>query len=424
MKQFKSKVFTQDQIEKVSPKWKDAWKELKDDFSDNWDVDALEEQDIVELDELVFKHIKEELEAIDNAPKPVVEKKTEIPKNKTATKPSAAPKKAAVSPTAAKKQTPKKAAPKKKATVAFSHLRKTPADILAKGHPVKFGCEFTAVIAETDQEIEVKHKVKKGEYILHLADGTVHSAMTKYGYDKRCEASQPKPKSVAAKKKEEPAKPIEPTSPKSTVEPKKTNAPKKSCDLKSFPNKMPSPLRVWLEGMMEGWKKKKEHRKVTKIMYIKETNKIIVEISFYDPMLRRVGLTTRAIHNPNYFFICLKSSRLTKTDKPKNGTYRLLGKEELKQLYSTKKNWNKCSKIIKEAYSACKDGDCTQADREKYKTYYYECGDMVEKAETRKLLSFYHEETRKRYNPKEDNYYDVFKETVKTLKEKSVEMAF
>jgi len=180
---------------------------------------------------------------------------------------------------------------------------------------------------------------------------------------------------------------------------------------------LPTAVETWLDGMADGWKERKIHEKVDRIYHIKKTNKIVVKLVHYDPLLRKIGTSVKSVANPDFYFLCVETAKLTKTTKPEKGSFTVLhGDDELKEVYSTNRNWNACSKLAKAAYEACGDGECSEEERKKYKKMYYDCGDTEQKRKNREMLQFLHSETRKEWKKKEEGYYTAFRRTVSKLK--------
>jgi hypothetical protein len=187
---------------------------------------------------------------------------------------------------------------------------------------------------------------------------------------------------------------------------------------KAGKGEMPAPALAWLTGMVEAWKDYKYHGKIHRIYLDKETNKILVKIIWYDPIVRRLKIKLKVNGNPELYYLCLGSGRLTvaKIDKRLQV---LVGKEELDELYSTRNNYTQCRKLIRRAYAACKDGKCSKEDRALYSQFYHECGDDVMKDKNIKFVKAIHAETRRNWNPDKDDYLTTFKRTYKALQEKA-----
>lgn len=191
---------------------------------------------------------------------------------------------------------------------------------------------------------------------------------------------------------------------------KEEKKPKGSCDIKRFNGEMPSGLRIVVEGMAEKWHDKEIHHKVQKIYFVKESGKVIVKIKRYDPLLRFL----ETAQEPEYYYVCLRSGKLSKTEAPAKGSYRLLGEKDLKIIYSSKRNWNKCT-MYQEAVKACGD-NCSSEEKKIYKVMYKTCGDLTQKQHLRQLMRDAHKEVKKTYDPRDDKYADHFRKTYAQMK--------
>lgn len=172
----------------------------------------------------------------------------------------------------------------------------------------------------------------------------------------------------------------------------------------------PAPLLTWLTGQIELWKNRKTNKKITKIMVVKESGDIIFEYTHYDKLLRVADLRY------SYHKICPETTKVKKVSAPTRGSYRLLVKKaELKEQYSSNQNWDTCKSWIKEAYGCARAGNCTAEQKNLFKKYYEQCGDLVAKAEDIEYLKWLHQKAGENWKQGKEPYLTAFKRTIKDI---------
>lgn len=203
-------------------------------------------------------------------------------------------------------------------------------------------------------------------------------------------------------------------------EPKPEKPTAKNCDIKRFTGDLPSALRIRYDGMIEGFKLGKEKRRIMQVLFQEEKGKILFKIKHYDPLMKRVkflGKWAAGMGNPEYFYVCKDSGRFTKTERPKQGTYKVLyNEQQVNADYRDNRSWSSCNSMISKAYQLCKEGDCSAEEKKKMEAIIGKCQsvDMLRKENIR-YLRWLHQKTSERRKKGED-YYVAFRRVMKELR--------
>ena len=244
-------------------------------------------------------------------------------------------------------------------------------------------------------------------------------------------------KTTPAKPKETGAPPKNPTpssaAPPNTPKPKASQAPPKTtqaqskrsnCSLQEAETgrRLSKAIKFFLDEA-EKWNSSKTTRKITKIMRTKgEKQDIILEVADYGGLL--TGLNTLIGGQRKYYRLCMDSLKMTKTDRPKPGSYNIVVKrDQMQKIYTTRgeKQYKICLKTYRELLKCSFEGSCTTEQSKKWKELYQVCGDLVQKLEKQpQVLRNYHKEVKKRRKSGE-LYSDAMTRVAREIKQEFAE---
>lgn len=375
-----------------------------------YDAGTQDEKDMLEP---IIESAKAKLKEIEGKPAPA---KVEKPK---AVKKTAAPKPKAVKKAPVKRRA--KTVAKKSPVKKYDWGEK----VAVKGLPqVQYKDGFRLIVLDDDAELtiaDVTHSLKKGDAIAINSKGFPVTFFTPQSQktnlvplaDAVPETAKPKPAPAPKKPEAQPAE--------SAATPAKK---KGSCELgkgqsaKAQKGGIPAPALQWLIGMVEAWKVKEYHGKIARMYFDKTNSKVYVRIEWYDPIWRKSILKKNILASRGLYSVCMRSGKITKSDLTRRMQV-LAGKEDLDKLYSTRDNYSQCRKLIKRAYEACRDGECTKEDKALYSQFYHECGDDVQKEKNIDYIRYTHRETRKTWKKGKEPYLDAYKRTMKIIRAKA-----
>jgi len=95
-------------------------------------------------------------------------------------------------------------------------------------------------------------------------------------------------------------------------------------------------------------------------------------------------------------------------------------REELRKDYSTKRNWASCRTWIREAYQCARAGNCSDKQKELFKKFYHECGDLTAKGEDVAYLRWLHQQAGESWKKGEESYLEAFGRVADELRKQKV----
>lgn len=177
-------------------------------------------------------------------------------------------------------------------------------------------------------------------------------------------------------------------------------------------------IKTFMEGMRRQFRDGDTTDKITKVYWLKDLKKVLLQIRVYD-WLQIVG-------REKYFMICPDSGKLTKAVKPNPGFYKVLFDEaEMRDFYRYP-NQNSCRRISRKLYRECyREGNCSDGEKAKlYKLFAGSC----RKRETELTVAhakWTHRQAAQKwngYNGKK-SYHEVWREVIDGIRKSGKPLA-